>query len=296
AGAAQPGIYGRFFPSAPAGGPAAPAPPPDFDFSKLNAAQRTQLSGLSDQQRAAIHLWGIQVTSAGKPGGGVYYNVLQNPEKFQPAEVALVQAAFEQEWREDGGVTGRVLDQAFFGAYRDSTGIDLSARYGNRPIEFARGPVNMDNRITGNNGLGSFTNAALRLWGHDRLDNGLNDGSIVEFSLNSPTAFDADLNRGDLQALLAGDVGDNGRRDGTALEMAFVRSLDQLYLGAPPPTAREILTRSGVSQNQVPGVLERLAQNPPPGVPPGVDITNMANIHRCPVLGSSVTQQGIRFN
>ncbi len=272
--------------------PVGNAPDPNFNFSDLNNNQRTQVSGLNDTQRGIMHLWGIQVTSAGKNNGGVYFNVLNNPEQFKPAEVALVRDLYQKEMAMFGGVTGKLLDQQFFGLYQDMTGKDLSQRYGNTPVEFATGPVNMDNRTNGQNGLGAFDNAVLRLWGHDTLDNGLNDGSVVEFTLGSNMAFDRDLAQGDLQALLAADIADNGRRDGTALEGAFLDSLDRIYLGGPGANADQTLNRAGATRNDVGSILDQFAQNPPPGVPPGVDITNMNNIGKCPVLGPMVTQQG----
>ena len=45
----------------------------------------------------------------------------------------------------------------------------------------------------------------------------------------------------------------------------------------------------------VDNIISQWRQNPPPGIPPGVDITNIQNIGKCPVLGQSVTQQGIGF-
>ncbi|MCA9790780.1 MAG: hypothetical protein KC910_03265, partial [Candidatus Eremiobacteraeota bacterium] len=93
--------------------------------------------------------------------------------------------------------------------------------------------------------------------------------------------------------LLAADVADNGQRDGSALESAFVDSLDMIYLNGPGGSQQNTLARAGINSGQVDGVLQQLANNPNiPGIPPGVDITNMANIGRCPVLGGMVTQQG----
>ncbi|MBI3928682.1 MAG: hypothetical protein HY319_24290 [Armatimonadetes bacterium] len=247
-----------------------------------------------------MHLWGIQMSSEGRQNGGVYFNVLNNPEQFKPAEVALVRDLYQRELQLFGGVTGRLLDEQFFGLYGQMTGRnDLAQRYANRPLEYARGPANLANRDTGNNGLSPFTNAVLRQWGHDRLDNGLQDGSILQFTLGSNTALDRNLNRGDLEALLAADVADNGRRDGTSLENAFINSLDQIYMGGPGASAQRTLSNAGINQSQVGSILNQLALNPPPGVPPGVDITNIQNIGRCPVLGPVVSQQGgpggIRF-
>jgi hypothetical protein len=270
------------------------APGPNFRYQDLNSQQRQQVSGLSDAQRAAVHLYGIQVTSAGKNDGGVILNVLQNPSGFKPAEVELAKRIYQYEMQTYGGLTGKGLDAAFFEVYKAETGVDLNQRYGNRPITYAQGPVNMENRITGNNGLGSMSNSVLRLWGHDTLDNGLNDGSVVQWTLNSQNSLDAGLNRGDLQALLAADGADNGTRDGSALGRAFIQTLDQVNFGTQAPTQQSVLGQSGITnQQQMQTVLQRLAQNPPPGVPPGVDITNVQNIGRCPVLAPSVQQSGL---
>lgn len=279
------------------GGPQRPtAPPGSADWTQLNNQQRTQLSGMNDTQRAALHLWGIQTGSEGKNNGGVYFNVLNNPQNFKPAEVALVRDLYQREMAMYGGVTGKLLDQAFFGVYQDLTGKDISQRYGNRPVEFATGPVNMDNRVTGNNGLSGFDNAVIRLWGHDSLDNGLMDGSVVELTARGgANALDKGLNQGDLNALLAADAADNGTRDGTALESAMIDAMDRIYFGnqgAQGASQARTLQRAGINQNQVGGILNQLSQRPIPGIPPGVDFTNMANIGKCPVLGGVVSQQG----
>lgn len=271
-----------------------PEIPVDFNYSNLNPQQRTQTTGLDDRGRAALHLWGIQTGASGKNDGGVYFNVLNNPEQFKPAEVALVKELYNKEMQMYGGVTGKLLDQQFFGVYQNMTGKDISQRYGNRPITFAQGPVNMDNRVTGQNGLSQFDNAVIRLWGHDRLDNGTNDGSILAYSLRSNNSFDAGLNPNDMKALLAADVAD-GRRDGSSLETSFLDSLDRIYLGGPGANQQSTLGRAGLQAGQVNNIVSNYLKNSPPGsfgIPPGVDITNVQNIGRCPVLGQSVGQAG----
>lgn len=270
---------------------------PNLDFTKLSKDERTQLSGLNDTGRAALHLWGIQVTSGGKNDGGIYFNVLNNPDQFQPAEVELVKNLYNQEMAMYGGVTGKLLDQAFFQVYKQQTGKDISQRYGNSPVSYAKGPVNMDNRLTGNNGLSSFDNTVIRLWGHDGLDNGAQDGSITEMTLNSQFALDkldgskGSLNANEVKALLAADLAD-GVRDGNSLEMSFIDSLDRVYFGGPGANANTTLARAGLNQNGMNNIIAQWAKNPPPGIPPGVDITNTQNIGKCPVLGPAVTQQG----
>jgi hypothetical protein len=292
-----PGFPQQQFP----GGPGTPGNPVstgpgvnnNLDFTKLSKDERTNLSGLNDKGRAALHLWGIQVTSAGKNDGGIYFNVLNNPENFQPAEVALVKEMYNQEMAMFGGVTGKLLDQHFFGVYKQQTGKDISGRYGNTPVQFAQGPVNMDNRLTGNNGLSGFDNTVIRLWGHDSLDNGAMDGSVTEFTLNSQFALDktngtkGSVGRGGVEALLAADLAD-GVRDGNALESSFIDSLDRIYHGGPGASVNTTMARAGLNQTGVNNIIAQWKENPPPGIPPGVDITNIQNIGKCPVLGQSV--------
>ncbi|MFA5504875.1 MAG: hypothetical protein WC314_21355 [Vulcanimicrobiota bacterium] len=292
------------FPTQP-GGPGTPGNPvstgpgvnTNLDYTKLNKAERGNLTGLNDTGRAVLHLWGIQVTSEGKNNGGIYFNVLNNPDNFQPAEVELVRNLYNQEMAMFGGVTGKLLDQHFFGVYKDMTGKDVSQRYGNRPLEFAQGPVNMDNRLTGNNGLSSFDNTVIRLWGHDTLDNGVMDGSVTEYTLGSQFALDkvdgsnGSINRREVEILLAADLAD-GRRDGNALEDSFIDSLDRIYFGGPGANAQTTANRAGLNASGVDAIIAQWQQNPPPGIPPGVDITNTQNIGKCPVLGPMVTQQG----
>ena len=254
--------------------------------------ERTEKSGLSEKGRAALHLWGIQTSAEGKNDGGIYFNVLQNPDNFQPEEVKLVKELYSQEMALFGGVTGKLLDQHFFGVYQQMTGKDVSQRYGNSPIQYARGPVNMENRTNGQNGLNGFENTVLRLWGHDALDNGAQDGSITEFTLLSGNALDK-FGQGDgfskeaTERLLATDLAD-GVRDGSSLESAFVDTLDKLYFGAPGASSARSMARAGVGSQDVSAILADWKENPPPGIPEGVDISNIKNIGKCPVLGQSI--------
>ena len=208
--------------------------PNGLDYRDLSTEQRRAISGMSDRERAVLHLWGIQMTSEGRQDGGVLLNVLQNPENFQPAEVELARELQARDQATYGGVTGKSLDQEFFGLYRDITGNDISGRYGNAPIQFADGPINMDNRLSGNNGLTGFENQVLQLWGHAPLFNqGQIDGNIVDYALNSSNALEANLNRSDLLALREADLASDGVLNGDSLENAFIDTLDRLYLGAP---------------------------------------------------------------
>jgi hypothetical protein len=214
------------------GGQAAQALNPNFDYKTLSTQERTQVSGMTPEQRAALHLWGIQMGSAGKQDGGVYLNVLQNPQAFQPAEVALVQKLAAQEMAQFGGYTGKALDQAFFGVYGQLTGKDVSQRYAGAPINFAQGPVNMANRQTGQNGLSNFENSVMQLWGHNPLfTGGKIDGSILDYSLNSPNVLEANLNRNDVLALRDMDLASDGVLNGDSLEKNFIEVMDKVYMG-----------------------------------------------------------------
>lgn len=216
------------------GGQAAQGINPNMRYQDLSTQERTQMSGMTPDQRAALHIWGIQMGSAGKQDGGVYMNVLQNPQNFQPAEVALVQKLAAQEMQMFGGYTGKLLDQEFFKVYQGLTGQDISQRYGNAPINFAQGPVNMDNRQTGQNGLSNLDNELLQLWGHSPLlTGGKIDGSILDYSMNSPHAMEANLNKGDLAALKQMDLASDGVLNGDSLEKGFLATLDRVYLGGP---------------------------------------------------------------
>ncbi|HYV43984.1 MAG TPA: hypothetical protein VFA20_03940 [Myxococcaceae bacterium] len=218
----------------PAGGYGQPAVGinPNVNYQQLSTQQRNQMSGMTEEQRAVLHLWGIQMGSSGHQDGGVYLNVLNNPQQFKPAEVAAAQKLAAQDMAQYGGYTGKSLDNAFFGVYQQLTGKDISQRYANSPINFAQGPVNMQNRQTGQNGLTNFDNEVMQLWGHSPLfTGGKIDGSILEYSLNSPNAMEANLNKGDLQALEQMDMASDGVLNGDSLEKNFVQVLDRMYLG-----------------------------------------------------------------
>jgi hypothetical protein len=293
------------FPQQP-GGPGTPGNPvsvgPGFDknfdwagISRNTQAgqnERTAKSGLNERGRAALHLWGIQTSAAGKNDGSIYFNVLQNPDGFQPEEVKLVKELYNQEMAMFGGVTGKLLDQHFFGVYKHMTGKDVSQRYGNSPVQFSKGPVNMENRTNGQNGLNSYENTVLRLWGHDTLDNGAMDGSVTEFTLLSNNALDKfgqndGFSKTAVERLLATDLAD-GVRDGNTLESSFIDTLDKMYLGGPGASSARTMAQTGINTQDVSAIMADWKQNPPPGIPAGVDITNIQNIGKCPVLGQSV--------
>lgn len=262
------------------------------DPKSVGSQERTRISQLDDKQRAILHVWGIQAGSSGKNDGGVLFNILNNPQDFKPEEVKFAREAYNYDMQHYGGVTGKGIDQAFFGLYKDMTGEDISQRYANRPLQFAQGPVDMNNRLTGNNGLGEFDNAVIRLWGHDRLDNGQNDGSIVQFSLENGQSMDSDVvakQRTNVEALLAADEADGGR-DGSSLARAFTDSMDRIYLGGPGANVDKTLAESGLNRTTVGSVLDRIKDTPFPGIPPGIDITNTANIGKCPFFKGGMGQ------
>jgi hypothetical protein len=256
----------------------------------VSNAERTDISQLTDEGRAVLHLWGRQITAGGKQDGSIYFNVLNDTTgAFTPAEHQLVQRLYNQEMQQYGGITGKALDGNFFNLMGQMTGEDLSSKYANSPIHFSNGqPVNLSTQALSQNGLGDFANTVLRLWGHDRLDDGKNDGSILQFTLQNPNAFDKDVNKGLVQDLLAADLAKDGKVTGNSLARAFSQTLDQVYLGGPSGNEQGVLAQAGITQNQVGGILDRIKNMPMVGIPPGVDITNIANIGKCPVLGQAV--------
>lgn len=224
-GGAQPGVVDD-----PALGPLNPA----INYSQLNNEERTQISGLTDRERAALHLWGIQMTSDGRQDGGILENVLANPEQFQAAEVELARELVARDQAQYGGITGKSLDEEFFKVYEKVSGVDLSQRYANAPINFSDGPVDMNARLTGDNGLTSYENQVLQLWGHSPLLNqGEIDGNIIQYAMNSPNAMERNLVQSDLEGLLQADLMSDGVINGDSLENAMVDTMDRLYLGAP---------------------------------------------------------------
>lgn len=264
--------------------------PVDLDYRDLDLEERRDLSGMSDRERAVLHLWGIQMTSNGSQDGGVLYNVLENPSGFTDAEVLLAQELVARDQQVFGGVTGKALDQEFFQLYENITGTDISGRYANAPVQFAEGAIDMEARLTGDNGLNGFENQVLQLWGHAPLFNqGRIDGNIVDFALQSSNALEVNLNRDDLMALREADLASDGILNGDSLENAFLDTLDNLYLGGPSATAERTindawdeaaLRRDGVLPPPAPGYD---APPPPVGpVPPG-HTPNMAG-GRCPFL------------
>jgi hypothetical protein len=225
-------------PTRPAGG----VIDPNLRYQDLNNAQRTQMSGMDDRQRGVLHLWGIQMGAAGHQDGGVLLNVLNNPQNFKPAEVELAKELAAKEQAEFGGITGKSLDREFFGLYQNLTGKDISQRYGNAPVRFAQGPVNMENRATGQNGLNQFENEVMQLWGHSPLfTGGKIDGSILQYAMNSNNRMETNLNQGDVKALFDADLASDGVLNGDSLENAMLDVMDRVYLGGPAASANKTM-------------------------------------------------------
>lgn len=245
---------------APAPQPALPSPPPipqntlatpdvdrNIDFHLLDANQRGQV-GLSDRDRAILHLWGRQVISRGFQDGGIYLNVLDGTRNFTQAEKDLVAQLSAQEQAEFGGITGKGLDREFFALMQrlhPERVIDTS-KWLNTPARFAQGPVNISsdiNVLQQQTGLSRFDQGVLRLWGHEPLLNGGRiDGSYLAYSIANPNSLDSagnsanggqDVNVDDIaQQLLELDFTSDGVRNGDSLSFAFGRVLDHIYLGA----------------------------------------------------------------
>jgi hypothetical protein len=257
-------------------------------YQDLSNGERNAASGMDERQRAVLHLWGIQMGSAGHQDGGVVLNVLNNPEKFKPAEVALAKEIAAKEQAQYGGITGKSLDNEFFGLYENLTGKDISQRYGNAPIRYARGPVNMDNRLTGGNGLNQFENEVLQLWGHSPLYNGGKiDGSILNYALNSNNRMEVNLNPQHLEMLRDADMASDGVFNGDSLENAMVDVLDRVYLGAPSATPQRTMNDALEEASQ-----RRLGLLPPPKqATPSAPIGTVGQPPRtggsCPFLGQA---------
>lgn len=191
--------------------------------------------------------------AAGLNDGGIYFNVLNNPANFSPAEVALVRGWYNDEMAEHGGVNGKSLDQHFFDATLLITDESLASRYSDSPAVYATGPIDPNTVVTGDNGLSSFDNAVIRLWVHDLFDNGAMDGSITKFTLLSPYALDAvdgtpgSLDPADVKALLAADLA-AGAPDGTPLRLAFSDALDAVYFNEGGASISKLFSTVGIDQ------------------------------------------------
>jgi hypothetical protein len=155
--------------------------------------------------------------------------------------------------------------------YRGLTGVDISSRYGNSPIHYARGPVNTQNRTTGANGLSNFENTVLQLWGHSPLFTGSVDGSILDYSLNSANRLEVNLNNGDLQALKQADLASDGVVNGDSLNNSMLDVLDHVYNGGPSASVGRTMNEALEEASQ-----RRAGLLPPPRQPAAQGINPLA--------------------
>lgn len=279
---------------------------PDIDrniaFQTLSKEQRSQI-GLSDRDRAIIHLWGRQVISRGFQDGGIYFNVLQTePNRFTPAEKDLIQQLATQEQAEFGGITGKALDREFFALMQrmnPEVTPDVS-KWLNAPARASLGPVNIVsdlNTLQQQTGLSEFDQAVLRLWGHEPLFNGGKiDGSILAYTIGNPNALDNSANPsnkgqnvtvdGVAQALLNADFASDGVRNGDSLRFAFGRVLDHIYLGAADPTVDTIQANAQQKAAQNGRSLQQISQDVQQGMTQALaDAASMVKDH--PIIAAA---------
>ena len=209
----------------------------NLNFRNLNSDQRSDL-GLSDRDRAVLHLWGRQMNERGHQNGDVYLN-----GGFTPAERPLVAELRAREMEQFGEINGSLLDEEFFALndrLHNLTPGTTSAKYANRQLHSSSGiPITLRNDLAANEaegGLTAFEQATLRLWGHEPLFNGGTiDGSILGYTIGNQNALDSNANSGgngvDNQArvLLEADFLTDGTRNGDSLRSAFNDVMDKIY-------------------------------------------------------------------
>ncbi len=218
----------------------------------LSTSQRSAI-GLSDRDRAILHLWGRQVISRGFQDGGIYFNVLKTePTRFTAAERSLVSELSTKEEKEFGGINGKELDREFFGLMQrmhPNEPINVT-KWFNTPAHFATQPIQIIsdvNQLQQQSGLSRFDQGVMRLWGHDALINGgKSDGSILAYTIGNPNSIDNNANAGNkganvniddvAQSLLQDDLTSDGVRDGDSLRFSFGKVLDHIYLGQADAT------------------------------------------------------------
>ena len=265
----------------------------------LNQAQISEVSKLSPTQLAAMHLWGIQMTSAGKQDGGILENVLQNPKGFTSGEVQLATQLANEDRQKYGGITGKSLDQAFFGVYQNITGENIASQFENAPIHYSQGPVDLNKRITGDNGLNSFENTVMVLWGHTPLfGNGINGALESDILAGKDTLFgNSGVNVREVEALAKADVLQSGQITGNSLNKAMIDTMKNIYFGAPQATAQRTVTealqqavQSGrplpTGQQLDAQVAKAIKETPASQIPVGVNI-NSGNVKNCPFLNGA---------
>ncbi len=216
----------------------------NINFTQLNDDQRSQL-GLNNRDRAILHLYGRDIISRNANSGeSIYFNVL-GPDGTgrtwqDKDEVALIQELASREQQIYGGITGALLEEEFFALHQRQTGENMSTRYANRQITLKDRPVDIVNDINTlqqRNGLTRYEQGVLRLYGHDPLFDGRQNGSILAYTIGNNNALDGQVNsRGNAvddvaQSLLNADLADDGIQNGTSLNQGFTAVLDKIYLG-----------------------------------------------------------------
>jgi hypothetical protein len=269
---------------------------PDVDFRQLNPEQRTQLSSLNDRERAILHLWGRQMIAKGGQDGGILLTTVNDAQRTQtsgsvitrPAEVQLAQELIQRDMQEFGGVTGKNLDREFFRIMAEKFGEPgLAERYGNSPVFFAANDPNgaearlpeefpvdspeWEAAMSRRSRLSSFDNAVLRLWGHDTLDGGLVDGSILAFTLMSNNSLDRGMNKSSVDALLRADAAD-GVVDGSSLRHSFKDVMDRVYLNGQGASAQKTFQDAETRGRALGLSLEQMGRNMQLGASQAMDI------------------------
>lgn len=287
----------------PGGAPKKPAgQTPDVDFRQLSGEQRTQLSAqgdpskaLSDRDRAVIHAYG-----RGLIGGSIagrYNDVLngangqQGGESAKPAEVELIRQLSAQEQQEFGGITGRGLEREFFKIMSEkfdapdmyqrylidpATGREKPAKLAaaNATAKLPNSPVDSPewiSQLQQQSGFNPFEQSVLRLWGHDTLDGGGVDGSVLGFTLASRNALDNNSDKGFVEALLKADAAD-GSVDGSSIRTSFKDVLDKAYLGTQGSSVEKTFNDAQIRGQSFGLSLQQMAQNTMLGARQAMDV------------------------
>lgn len=257
------------------------------DYANVRGGKQA-FNGVSGTEAAIMHLGGRGHISGGTSETGVagstliYNNVLNNPGKFTPDEVALIEQYATDEKSRYGYVTGENLDHAFVEqmAARGDIAPEKLAQYHqainarvakmtSNPnqaaiAQEASGEVNIvDNLDTlqGQSGLTPYEQAVYRLSGHSTLfsGDGSINGDILAVTLGNKNSLDG---RGDANAnsnidaqtlsLLQDDLASDGELNGDSLRYANEKVLDKVFMGGPGVTENDVRTNA-VQQGQVNG-------------------------------------------
>jgi hypothetical protein len=251
-----------------------PTASPDINrgvnFHTQNFGTRTN-EGLSDTDRAILHLWGRQIISKGFEDGSVYNNVLADEklpasqQQYKPAEHDLVNQLVAKETAKYGATNGKELDNLALNLLNQMAGpgqqINIQ-QYLNAPVRFNHGAkinqVDDLNTLQKQTGLSEFSQAILRAVGHDPLLNGGKiDGSVLAYTIGNSNALD---NQGigangavgasnssvdpDFKALLQDDLTSDGVRNGDSIMTGLSQVLNHVYLGGAQATQQSVLQAS----------------------------------------------------